>query len=199
MVVSLCEIIAPNGRTAHPHGSVGVVIRAPSDGSHSYRIRFADGGEESLRRDEVVMLARYQAGEIGDPAVPGRDDELYDRILYRCVIGSRAYGLDDERSDIDYRGVVLTGIHLMRSGRVEANLLRLNEDAKLPYIDELVAVKTSGTEKERLNDADCEFHRREYERLLADLEAAYQRSPLPESPGGERALNDLLVRLRLGR
>lgn len=95
--------------------------------------------------------------------------------------------------------VVLTGIHLMRSGRIEANLLTLNEDAKLPYIDELVAVKTSGTEKEKLNDTDCEFHRREYERLLADLEAAYQKSPLPESPSGQRALNDLLVRLRLGR
>lgn len=107
MVVSLREIIAPNGRTAHPYGSVGVVIRAPSDGKHSYRIRFSDGGEESLRRDEVVMLARYQAGEIGEPEVPGRDDELYDRIIYRCVIGSRAYGLDDERSDIDYRGVFL--------------------------------------------------------------------------------------------
>ena len=58
MVVSLREIIAPNGRTAHPHGSVGVVIRAPSDGNHSYRIRFSDGGEESLRRDEVVRKRR---------------------------------------------------------------------------------------------------------------------------------------------
>ncbi len=108
MVVSLREIIAPNGRTAHPHGSVGVVIRAPSDGTHSYRIRFSDGGEESLRRDEVVMLARYQTGEIGEAALPGRDDGLYERIIYRCVIGSRAYGLDDEGSDIDYRGVFLS-------------------------------------------------------------------------------------------
>src|SRR3954471_21353575 len=34
--------------------------------------------------------------------------------------------------------VLLTGIHLMRSGEVEANLLRLNENAQLSYIDELV-------------------------------------------------------------
>src|SRR3954471_23475662 len=37
--------------------------------------------------------------------------------------------------------VLLTGIHLMRTGAVEANLLTLNETFKLPYIDELVARK----------------------------------------------------------
>ena len=34
--------------------------------------------------------------------------------------------------------VLLTGIHLMRTGQVEANLLRLNKSAGLSYIDELV-------------------------------------------------------------
>ena len=29
--------------------------------------------------------------------------------------------------------MLLTGIHLMRTGEVEANLVRLNEVAKLPY------------------------------------------------------------------
>jgi predicted nucleotidyltransferase len=37
--------------------------------------------------------------------------------------------------------VLLTGIHLMRSGAVEANLLRLDEEFRLPYLDELVAPK----------------------------------------------------------
>ncbi len=35
--------------------------------------------------------------------------------------------------------VLLTGIHLMRTGDVEANLLRLNEDARLPHVDDLIA------------------------------------------------------------
>lgn len=95
--------------------------------------------------------------------------------------------------------VILTGIHLMRSGAIEANLVKLNADAKLPYIDELIAIKTTGTEKETLNDADCEFHAREYERLMAALQTAYQESGLPESPSAKPALNDLLVRLRLGK
>ena len=50
--------------------------------------------------------------------------------------------------------VLLTGIHLMRTGIVEANLVRLNETAKLPYIKELIARKVGGAEKERLEQAD---------------------------------------------
>ncbi len=93
--------------------------------------------------------------------------------------------------------VLLTGIHLMRTGEVEANLLRLNETAKLPYISELVARKTSGAEKSRLESADLAFHEREYERLLAELETSFDQSHLPEMAQGTAALNDLLVRIRL--
>jgi predicted nucleotidyltransferase len=93
--------------------------------------------------------------------------------------------------------VSLTGLHLMRTGEVEANLLRLNEEAKLPYIDELVARKLAGAEKGRLEAADVAFHEREYGRLIAELEAAGEKSTLPESPRAKAALNDLLVRLRL--
>jgi predicted nucleotidyltransferase len=93
--------------------------------------------------------------------------------------------------------VLLTGIHLMRTGEVEANLLRLNETAKLPYIAELVERKLAGPEKGRLAQADLAFHQAEYERLRAELERAYQESRLPEVPKAAQALNDLLVRLRL--
>lgn len=93
--------------------------------------------------------------------------------------------------------VLLTGIHLMRSGVVEANLLRLNKQAKLPYIGELVGRKAEGGERSKLADADVQFHQREYERLRAELEAAYQQSTLPEMAEGQDELNDLLVRLRL--
>ena len=87
---------------------------------------------------------------------------------------------------------------VMRTGEIEANLLRLNETAKLPYIGELVERKVTGEEKSRLSDADFEFHSAEFQRLLAELEAARDRSTLPESPRSQPALHDLLVRLRLG-
>ena len=94
--------------------------------------------------------------------------------------------------------VLLTGIHLMRTGEVEANLVRLNEEAGLAHVTDLIARKLAGPEQSVLDDAAFEFHRREYERLRAELEASYQASRLPEGPSARPALNDLLVRLRLG-
>ena len=93
--------------------------------------------------------------------------------------------------------VLLTGIHLMRTGEVNANLVELNEEARLPYIGDLVARKQTG-ENTTLDDADVAFHQREYERLRGELQAAHEASALPELPSEETrvALNDLLVRLR---
>jgi predicted nucleotidyltransferase len=44
--------------------------------------------------------------------------------------------------------VLLTGIHLMRTGEIDANLPRLNEEFRLTYLDELIAIKTSGHEQQ---------------------------------------------------
>jgi len=93
--------------------------------------------------------------------------------------------------------VLLTGIALMRTGQVEANLVRLNEDARLAHVDDLIARKLAGPEKSTLEDSDLSFHRREYERLRTELEAAHQASTLPETNSARPALNDLLVRLRV--
>lgn len=95
--------------------------------------------------------------------------------------------------------VLLTGIHLMRTGEVEANLVTLNETAKLSYVDDLIAQKHAGPEKGTLATSDLEFFTREYERLTNELELAHEQSSLPEMPSARAALNDLLVRLRLGR
>ncbi len=94
--------------------------------------------------------------------------------------------------------VLLTGIHLMRTGGVEANLLRLNDEYKLPFIPDLIARKTEGCEKSLLVENDLPFHHNEYERLRGELEAAFQVSRLPDAPKALPMLNNLLVRLRLG-
>src|SRR5882762_10471493 len=60
--------------------------------------------------------------------------------------------------------VLLTGIHLLLTGAVEANLIRLNETARLPYLDELIQRKIGGAEKERLAEPDLGFHWSEYDR-----------------------------------
>jgi uncharacterized protein len=94
--------------------------------------------------------------------------------------------------------VLLTGIHLMRTGVVEANLIRLNEDARLPQIADLVARKLAGPEKATLDDADVGFHETEVGRLRRELEEAGEKSALANEPTARKALHDLLVRIRLG-
>jgi uncharacterized protein len=93
--------------------------------------------------------------------------------------------------------VLLTGIHLMRTGKVEANLEYLNRVFKLPYIPELISRKLAGAENSILEDADMAFHDKEYVRLRAELEKASEDSKLPDRPSSKAALNDLLVRVRL--
>lgn len=93
--------------------------------------------------------------------------------------------------------VLLTGIHLMRTGRVEANLVRLNENENLSFLNELIALKTGGKEKETAPSIDVAFHRAMYDRLCETLKDASAASSLPESPSATPALHDLLVRVRL--
>jgi uncharacterized protein len=92
--------------------------------------------------------------------------------------------------------VLLTGIHLMRTGEVEANLVKLNEMYPLPYVPDLIAQKLTGPEQSKLADTDFDFYRKEYDRLLVELKETSEKSTLPEVPSAKPALNDLLIRLR---
>lgn len=93
--------------------------------------------------------------------------------------------------------VLLTGIHLMRTGAIEANLSTLNEEFRLPWIPELIHRKVNGTEKGTLESDEVEFHSREYRSLVEQLETATLHSQLPDEPSCRDALNDLLIRVRL--
>jgi predicted nucleotidyltransferase len=95
--------------------------------------------------------------------------------------------------------LTMTGIPLMRTGEVQANLVTLNDEFCLPYIGDLVARKLAGPEKSKLEGADIAFHESEYQRLRGELQAAHEASSLPESPSDETraALNDLLLRMRI--
>lgn len=93
--------------------------------------------------------------------------------------------------------VLLTGLHLMRTGEVEPNLMMLNESAGLSYIPELIERKLHGAEQSTLDAADMDFHGREYQRLVGELEQAMETTSLPEKPRASEALDDLLVQIRL--
>ena len=95
--------------------------------------------------------------------------------------------------------VLLTGIWLMRTGEIQANLVTLNEAFRLPYLPDLVARKLSGPEQSTLNDTDISFHEAEYQRLRGILQEAHDASQLPEAPSEvtRSQLNALLIRIRL--
>ncbi len=92
--------------------------------------------------------------------------------------------------------VLLTGIYLMRKGKIEANLVELNQDFKLSYVNDLIAQKLSNNEKSLLKQKELDFHNREYQRLQNELELAFKNSSLPDEPSAKPELNNLLVSLR---
>lgn len=106
-VVTLIDVLGSSGGVVHPRGAVGVIVKAPTDHDHSYRVRFADGLEVPLKRSEVTMLAQFKEGKLGDSGILAARTDLYERVIYRCVIGSQAYGLADSESDVDRRGIYL--------------------------------------------------------------------------------------------
>jgi predicted nucleotidyltransferase len=92
--------------------------------------------------------------------------------------------------------VLLTGIHLLRTGKVEAQLPLLNESFRLGYIPELIEQKKSA-EFGPLSDFDYSFHAGELDRLERELESAFGQSILP-ADAPVRDVHQFLVALRLG-
>jgi uncharacterized protein len=93
--------------------------------------------------------------------------------------------------------VLLTGIHLMETGEVEANLRTLNSKFRLPFITELIERKTGGAEQQTLDSAELGFFAKQFEEWDRRLMEAGEKTALPAETSARQALNDLLVRLRL--
>ncbi|MFE7895875.1 DNA polymerase beta superfamily protein [Streptomyces sp. NPDC057412] len=92
--------------------------------------------------------------------------------------------------------VLLTGIHLMRSGEVEPHLPTLLEAVDAPaYLPELIAAKA---EREH-GEAGVDHARvaADVRRLHAVLDEAQAASALPDAPSVHDALHAFVVRVRL--
>jgi len=106
-VVTRVPVKISGGGAHHPAGAVGVITKAAIDHLHDYRVRFADGTEASLRRSEFAVLKQEQRNRIGAGEHVLDDYDLMGSVIYRCVVGSRAYGREEEGSDVDRRGIYL--------------------------------------------------------------------------------------------
>src|ERR1700761_2452664 len=93
-VVSLAEVRGTGDSLVHPRGAVGVVTRTPAgEGEKHFLVRFPDGFEGSLTRQEFDVLKHFKDRIPGSENVAANFD-LESLVIYRCVVGSRAYGLD---------------------------------------------------------------------------------------------------------
>lgn len=88
-------------------GAVGAISAAPTDNSHRYEIKLPNGVVVRLRRHEFSIRKHFQGVDSASAQSFLADYNLYDSVIYRCVVGSQAYGLATEGSDVDRRGIYL--------------------------------------------------------------------------------------------
>ncbi|MCE9567233.1 MAG: nucleotidyltransferase domain-containing protein [Planctomycetes bacterium] len=86
-----------------PAGTVGEVIDAPDSNDRGYLVRFLDGTEFRLKFGE--LLVRRVDHSVEATGTPGPDVSAF--VVYRVMVGSRAFGLSTESSDEDRRGIYL--------------------------------------------------------------------------------------------
>ena len=104
-----------NGELVCATGAVGVVVESPADATHAYRVRLADGTIVALQRGEFRILRAHKEEATGAAENVLADYDLFEHVIYRCVVGSRAYGLSSDDSDTDLRGVYLAPAELQWS------------------------------------------------------------------------------------
>ncbi len=105
-VVLLDKIKILNENHFQPKGTVGKIVELPSDAFHSYKIEFPDQSFGMANRKDFLIRKHFQSEQSGLISQL-KNFALYDFVIYRCVVGSRAFGLDDENSDTDLRGIYL--------------------------------------------------------------------------------------------
>ncbi|NJK36659.1 MAG: nucleotidyltransferase domain-containing protein [Oscillatoriales cyanobacterium RM1_1_9] len=106
-VVSRVEVKSTTGELLCLQGSVGKIIESPTDNSYTYQIQFPDGVILRLKRHEFRIRKHLQREGLELPQGQLEELNLFDRVIYRCIVGSRAFGLDDTDSDTDRRGIYL--------------------------------------------------------------------------------------------
>lgn len=113
-VVALIEVRGPGNSLVHPRGAVGVVTRTPAVAGEQYLVRFPDGFEAAFPQEQLEVLKHFK-DRLGEAGSVNSTFDLEGCIIYRCIVGSRAYGLDTEESDTDFRGIYVAPAELQWS------------------------------------------------------------------------------------
>ena len=105
-IVLLNEVKVLNENRLYPKGTVGKVCSVPIDSTHAYKIEFSDKSFGTAKRKEFSIRKHFPTEQSGLIS-PLENSDLYEFVIYRCIVGSKAFGLDDENSDTDLRGIFL--------------------------------------------------------------------------------------------
>lgn len=101
-VVLTSPLYPPDEERYKPAGAVGVVIQVPPRHDGLYLVRFADGKLVEATRAQLAVRRR----EI-DELLAHSHEDFTGCIIYRCRVGSHAFGLASDQSDDDLRGIFL--------------------------------------------------------------------------------------------
>ncbi len=97
-----------SGEITSPAGTVGVVLRGPDPASGRYLVRLVNGIEAPFPRRHLTirkLITAHDMEAVGEQIMAEVD--LFPFVIYRCIVGSQAYGLSSETSDVDRRGFYL--------------------------------------------------------------------------------------------
>lgn len=85
-------------------GTVGVIAEAPLIHEYPYLVRFSDGHLVRAKKADLAV----RRTEAPEDWLPNREMALFEKyVIYKVRMGSKAFGLADETSDNDERGVYL--------------------------------------------------------------------------------------------
>ena len=89
-------------RPVRKPGSVGVVVKCPPHNDLPYLIQFNDGTTAEASFHELALRRQEIESQLS-----GDDYDYLQHVIYRCQVGSKAFGLANDGSDDDLRGIFL--------------------------------------------------------------------------------------------
>ena len=77
-------------------------MKCPPHNELAYTIRFTDGTTTQATFDEIILRRQEVENLLVD-----HETDFSQHVIYRCQVGSVAFGLSNDDSDDDYRGIFL--------------------------------------------------------------------------------------------
>lgn len=95
---------------------------------------------------------------------------------------------------------LMAGIYVLQTGQMQPNVEELNKRFKISEVAKLLEIKRNGLEQEPLRDVETSKLDELITGLFTDLDAAYLKSRIPETPEDEEVaeIDKFIIDLRLG-